>query len=101
MTESETRAEATFDIGSTPEDAWKALEQLRARTAEPNEWWLPGFECRAAEVEVEQPTATDGPQARSAVRRHHHRHHLRAHRHRDTHQSRAVRLRRSVRAHGG
>ncbi|HKE74931.1 MAG TPA: PDZ domain-containing protein [Acidimicrobiales bacterium] len=44
--------EATFEVGVTPAEAWKALEQLRARTTEPGEWWLPGFECRGGEVDV-------------------------------------------------
>ena len=47
------RTETTFDVTSTPAEAWKALEALRARTTEPDEWWLPGFECRGAAVEVE------------------------------------------------
>jgi hypothetical protein len=52
---SDIRAEQTFDVPSHPEEAWKALEELRARAAGPGEWWLPGFECRAEEVEVERP----------------------------------------------
>ena len=47
------RTETSFDVASTPADAWKALEELRARAEAPDEWWLPGFECRAAEVDVE------------------------------------------------
>jgi hypothetical protein len=47
------RTETTFEVASTPAEAWKALEELRARTTEPGEWWLPGFECRAAEVDAE------------------------------------------------
>ena len=50
---SDIRTETTFDVASTPAEAWKALEELRARAAGPDEWWLPGFECRGAEVEVE------------------------------------------------
>jgi hypothetical protein len=49
----EIRTDATFDVSSTPAEAWKALEQLRVRAAGSDEWWLPGFECRAAEVDVE------------------------------------------------
>jgi hypothetical protein len=52
---SDIRAESSFDVTSTPEEAWKALEELRARTSEPGEWWLPGFHSRAAEVDVEAP----------------------------------------------
>jgi hypothetical protein len=48
------RTETTFEVASTPAEAWKALEELRARAAGPQEWWLPGFECRVAEVEAEQ-----------------------------------------------
>jgi hypothetical protein len=47
------RAETSFEVDATPAEAWKALEELRARTAEPGEWWLPGFQCRGAEVDVE------------------------------------------------
>ena len=45
----EIRTETTFDVTSTPAEAWKALEELRARTTEPDEW----FECRGAAVDVE------------------------------------------------
>ena len=50
---SDIRAETTFDVAATPTEAWKALEELRARASAPDEWWLPGFACRAGEVEVE------------------------------------------------
>ena len=50
---SEISTDSTFDVPSTPAEAWKALEELRARAGSPDEWWLPGFECRAAEVEVD------------------------------------------------
>jgi PDZ domain len=45
--------ESTFEVDASPAEAWKALEELRARTTDPGEWWLPGFECRGAEVDVE------------------------------------------------
>jgi hypothetical protein len=45
--------ETTFDVAASPGDAWKALEELRARTTKPGEWWLPGFDCRVAEVAAE------------------------------------------------
>ena len=48
---SELRTEKTFDVTATAAEGWKALEGLRARAAAPDEWWLPGFECRGAEVE--------------------------------------------------
>lgn len=48
-----TETETTFEVASTPAEAWKALEELRARATEPGQWWLPGFECRGEEVEVE------------------------------------------------
>jgi hypothetical protein len=47
------RTETTFEVDATPAEAWKSLEELRARTTQPGEWWLPGFECRGAEVDVE------------------------------------------------
>ena len=50
---SDIRTEFSFDTTRPPADAWKALEELRSRAAEPGEWWLPGFECRGAEVDVE------------------------------------------------
>ena len=56
------RTDMTFEVAATPAAAWKALEELRARTTEPGEWWLPGFESRGAEVEVE-------PQQRLTVRK--------------------------------
>jgi hypothetical protein len=45
--------ESTFEVDASPAEAWKALEELRARATEPDQWWLPGFECRATEVDVE------------------------------------------------
>jgi hypothetical protein len=48
----ETRAETTFEVAASPAQGWKALEELRARTREAGEWWLPGFDCRGAEVEA-------------------------------------------------
>jgi len=50
---SDIRTETTFVVDATPAEAWKALEELRARTTEPGEWWLPGFECRGSEVDIE------------------------------------------------
>jgi hypothetical protein len=47
------QTERTFDVTATPAEAWKALEELRARASGPDEWWVPGFECRGAEVEAE------------------------------------------------
>lgn len=61
-----TECEHTFEIASTPAHAWKALEEVsigRAATdASPREWWLPGFESRAVEVDRE-------PDARLTVRK--------------------------------
>ena len=56
------RAESTFEVSATRGDAWKALEGLRARTTDAGEWWLPGFECRGAEIEAE-------PEQRLTVRK--------------------------------
>lgn len=50
---SDITAEATFEVAATPLEAWKALEQLRVRAAEPGQWWLPGFVSRGAEIEAE------------------------------------------------
>jgi hypothetical protein len=47
------RTESTFEVSATRAEAWKALEGLRARTSGAGEWWLPGFECRAAAIEAE------------------------------------------------
>jgi hypothetical protein len=58
----ELSTETTFEVASPPADAWKRLEELRVRASAPGEWWLPGFECRAAEVEVE-------PEQRLTVRK--------------------------------
>ena len=54
MTES--RTESTFEVSATRAEAWKALEGLRSRASAAGEWWLPGFECRAAELEAEPET---------------------------------------------
>jgi hypothetical protein len=53
-----TEVETSFIVPSTPQHAWKALEELRVgRTdldQEPQEWWLPGFESRAIEIESDE-----------------------------------------------
>jgi hypothetical protein len=55
-----TEIEATFEIPSEPDAVWKALEEAsigRVDPArEPREWWLPGFESRAIEVERDAPS---------------------------------------------
>jgi len=51
---SEIRTETTFDVASSPAEAWKALEELRTQATGPDEWWLPGFESRCVEVDVER-----------------------------------------------
>lgn len=50
-------AKTSFDIAARPEEAWVALESLRARASSPDGWWLPGFEARCAEVEADRPHA--------------------------------------------
>jgi len=55
-------AESTFEVSASRAEAWKALEGLRVRTEGAGEWWLPGFECRAAEIEAE-------PEHRLSVRK--------------------------------
>lgn len=47
--------EKTLEVPSHPEEAWKALEELRARAVGPDEWWLPGFACRVGDVEADPP----------------------------------------------
>ena len=59
---SDLSTESTFEVPATPAEAWKALEELRGRAGGPDEWWLPGFDSRAAEVEAE-------PQQRLTVRK--------------------------------
>jgi hypothetical protein len=55
-----TEVETTFEIPFPPAAAWKALEEVGiGRTdpeQEPREWWLPGFESKAVEVERETDT---------------------------------------------
>ena len=50
-----TEVEATFEVPVEPAAAWKALEAVCiGRTdseREPKEWWIPGFESTAIEVE--------------------------------------------------
>jgi hypothetical protein len=48
----EIQTESTFTVDATPAEAWKALEELRARAGGAGEWWLPGFECRGAEFDI-------------------------------------------------
>ena len=51
-----TECEHTFEISSTPAQAWKALEAASVGRADPNGWWVPGFESKADEVEREPDT---------------------------------------------
>jgi hypothetical protein len=47
-------AAGTFAIEATPTEAWHALEEVRAQRVEgtgDGEWWLPGLECRAIEID--------------------------------------------------
>ncbi len=50
-----TEVEARFEVPVPPAEAWRALETACiGRTdpdAEPREWWIPGFEAKAVEVE--------------------------------------------------
>ena len=46
---SDIHTETSFEVAATPAEAWKALVGLRTRGSGPDEWWLPGFECRAAD----------------------------------------------------
>lgn len=45
--------EKTFDVDGTPEQAWQKLVRLTAEhDPGPATWWLPGFRCRATEIEA-------------------------------------------------
>lgn len=45
--------EKTFDVDDDPDQAWGKLVRLSAAHAPgPGAWWLPGFQCRATEVEA-------------------------------------------------
>ena len=51
----EIRTDKSFTVAASPTEAWKALEGVRTRAAGPDEWWLPGFATRGAEVAAEAP----------------------------------------------
>jgi hypothetical protein len=49
---------STFEIQATPDEAWRALEEIRVQRADPSkndEWWFPGFECRTVEIDRDEP----------------------------------------------
>jgi hypothetical protein len=50
---SDIQAESSFEVAAAPAEAWKALVGLRGYARGPDEWWLPGLECRGAEVEAD------------------------------------------------
>jgi hypothetical protein len=55
---SEIRCESTFEVDLTPAQAWRALEEVRVQRVDADkqdEWWLPGFECRAVEIDRDEP----------------------------------------------
>lgn len=48
----EIAVEKTFEVEATPDQAWEKLTRLTAEhDPGPGTWWLPGFQCRATEVE--------------------------------------------------
>jgi len=49
----EIKTESTFEVALDPATAWKALVELRADAKGPDEWWIPGLECRASEIEAD------------------------------------------------
>ncbi len=53
MSDEEILVETTFEVDISPEQAWRRLQQLTAEhDVAGDEWWLPGFECRAIEIEA-------------------------------------------------
>jgi hypothetical protein len=50
---SDIQTESSFEIAPGPEEAWKALIGLRAHGRGPDEWWIPGLECRGEELEAD------------------------------------------------
>jgi hypothetical protein len=58
MTDDDIRCESTFEVEMSPADAWRALEEIRIKRIDPDkrdEWWFPGFESRAVEVDRDEP----------------------------------------------
>lgn len=50
----ETLVARTFEVDGTPDQAWAKITRLAAaRDCGPGTWWLPGFDCRATEVDAE------------------------------------------------
>ncbi len=50
----DTSLDRTFDSSLTPDEAWRRLEEVsiqRSEPARPDEWWLPGWESTAIEVD--------------------------------------------------
>ena len=45
--------EKTFDVDVDPDHAWEKLARFNAEhDPAPGTWWLPGFRCRATEIEA-------------------------------------------------
>lgn len=45
--------EKTFEVEARPDQAWEKLTRLTAaHDPGPGTWWLPGFQCRATEVDA-------------------------------------------------
>lgn len=49
----EVMVEKTFEVDVAPDQAWEKLTRLTTEhDPGPGTWWLPGFQCRATEVEA-------------------------------------------------
>lgn len=53
MTEEQIIVETTFEVDIAPDQVWARMQRLTAEhDTGDGAWWLPGFECRATEVEA-------------------------------------------------
>lgn len=50
---SEIDAGSSFTVAAEPAEAWNALVGLRTDGDGPDQWWIPGLECRGLEIEAD------------------------------------------------